>query len=311
MLIDVVARQHHGAALAARHLEPTADRRGCHGPPVAVANPASGVGQETALVAERDDLVADTDRLAVNVSAPAGNEPTGHQMLTSEVRQRRGVVASLGEHHHSPALVEKVRPSLDHRVEGRLAVTAVNTPLGVVRVAHRLDAVAELQRGGAFPVVAEPPHPRQFRRSCVLGEESEQPARVDRSELAVVPNRDDLGGRRLGEPGQLCELVRRHHRRLIHDQHLAPGDPEVGSNIGPAVLPQQLCDRLSLHSEFGCQHVGRNRRHREAAHRESSGPPHVSCHRDGGRLAGSGRADQTRQRDTIGRDPLDRGPLIV
>ena len=121
---------------------------------------------------------------------------------------------------------------------------------------------AQAQAGVSLPCSREAPHTGELDRVDV-GEEAEEPAGLDRAELGVVPDQDELGLGPVGEVGEAGEVAAGDHAGLV-DHHDLPAAES------PAIVGRAADGRVRTATWRRCPQA---RRPRPAAHRRRRPTP--------------------------------------
>ncbi|MDP8942912.1 MAG: hypothetical protein M3N16_02145, partial [Actinomycetota bacterium] len=111
----------------------------------------------------------------------------------------------------------------------------------------------------------------ELERAETGAQRAEGPARLDLRQLALVAHEHELGLRLLGVPGELRELARTDHGRLVDDEHAPPRE-----GMALAQVAQERCDRRRVDAGLGLELAGGARRHRAAHHAHAVGLPGLS-----------------------------------
>ena len=143
-------------------------------------------------------------------------------------------------------------------------------------------------------------------RPELVGQRAQRPTGVDGGQLAVVPDQDHLGSRRIGMPAELVEGAAADHGGLVDHDHVVAGQPTGLSQIGQQVGQRRARD-AGARFEVGC----RPGRHRRADDPEAGLLPADASGPEHGRLAGPGLADDQVVAVAGGEQLLDAGGLFA
>ena len=305
---------------------------GLHVPQVAVAHEPAGAGQ-VPVVQAGDDPVADPDRHAGARREAARLDQSVLDAVVVRPGVQRGHGGGVGgEQDGGVAGGDVGGPGAVGVLEHRLPRPGVH-PLGVL-VDLKDAGVAGAQGGGGvgLPRVGEPPQGAQLGAAGAVDEQAERSPGVDRGQLGVVADEQQLGAGLCGLAGQLVERECPCQRRLVDDHELTgtegpasalgtkplhrgvdgaqladvpwPGgrshrqqafdDRGALGGAGAGGLVQPLGGVLAGDSEGSGEVGGGGRRGRQADHRTAAvlAFPHPAQRGQGGRLARPGRADE-------------------
>ena len=190
-------------------------------PLIAVLHPTAGGGQ-AALVAASDDQISYAHNGSVGRLDPASADRPGQDAVgpcpVVEVQHGLGVVR---DHQRPFPSTGVVAPRLVEQVEHGLPVPALDPAVLDIHIGGVGAALAQVERRGSFPLVAEPADVMQLRDVvAILGEQVERPTRADRGQLRPVPHQQHLGPSSLGLPTEGVELESAGHERLVHNHQL-------------------------------------------------------------------------------------------
>ena len=273
-------------------------------PQVPVAHPGPGGGGQPAVVAPGHDPVPEPG-VAVVVQHPhPARRAVGRWQLGLGAGVERGHGGVVGGDQHrrlpgggggAPGLVGV----FDHGFGGAVVEAAV----GGVGVQGSGVAAAQPAGGVGFPPVAEPPQQGQLGGAGVAGEQPERAAGVDRAELVVVPDEQQLRAGRPGLGGEVVQGEGAGQRRLVDDHQLpGPQPPRPGRcrrrPVGVVSVRLVSCCHLATVSQAiptaDAQLRGGCRGRGEPDHRGGAvgGFPAGADGAQGAGLPGPGRADQ-------------------
>ena len=198
----------------------------------------------------------------------------------------------------------------------------------VVVAQHRVVAVAQPQRGVAFPFLGEAAGLGELVACAGWREQLHAAARADRGELAVVSDQQQL------RPGLLDVAVDQSERRgvghggLVDDHQIAGVQPPclvaldglrsaAAGARGEPFLGGEPPGHVARGQPFPDQDVGGDLGGRQAEHPprqvtavQRAIAPGMGDRPDHERLAGPGRADQRFDLGAGGEDPADRSGLV-
>lgn len=214
--LRILQREADMAAVRERHVDVV----------VIAAGDASEVAVEHAevvVVVEGDDLVADRERVAVDLPA-VGPEPAGvtHPGPGGSVEGADLVAAASKEQDVSAAFV-RFPPSVDDCFDVVAGVEAAVTLIGVGDL--RDSTLPEVGEHLAFPVGGLSVVLGQLVMTQATSETGERAASLDRGELRRVANEHDLRSGSSGSGNEGLELAGADHASLVDDDDRPAVEP--------------------------------------------------------------------------------------
>jgi hypothetical protein len=261
------------------------------GPGVAVLDHQAAVGVELPVVATRRDPVTDPEVVGPGGERPlaefAGCEPG----VLRQVVEPHDRVVRWCEQGHGLAVAAGGLPAADRPPLRGGAAAFMDPVVGRVVVEDGDIAGAETQAGVAFPAVGEPVDVVELDGAARVDELPEHAAAADRGELPRIPDEDYPPVVMVGEGGELRQMRCRRHPGLV-DDHGGPGRQPVARSgwPGAGVFVEELVERVRRHPGLFGQDLGGRRRGGHAEHRPAVALQVRGRGRQGGGLAGPGRA---------------------
>ena len=215
---------------------------------------------------------------------------------------------AVGDHHRVLAAPVGSPPVLYKRGARLLGAGGCHNPAVVVVVAGEALDVAAPQRSERLtvPPLALTSDLVELVGAQPFGEGAERAARVDLGKLTVVADEHELGLGALSRAGELGEVTRADHPRLVDDEHRS------ALQFDPPVEPvSEAGDRCRVNASLIAQLARRAGRERAAEHRHAAPLPGLARAVERARLPGAGRGTDHLDSVATLRERDDKSALLL